>query len=902
MFKISPEIIKALNEVGIKELNELQEKAIKLILEGKDLLIVAPTGSGKTEAAVVPILHKILKDKDDAGFQLLYITPLRALNRDIVRRLSRITEKIGLSISVRHGDTIEKERRKQADKPPKILLTTPETFQILFLGKKLKKALRNVKYVIIDEVHELVTSKRGTQLSIALERLRRIAKFQLICLSATVKDPKMVAKFFSDEMYILDWKAEKKYLYSVIKPKITDKDVDLVEKLFVDLEIASELRKIKEIVDNHKSALIFVNTRQTAEALGLKLKKIMNVEVHHGSLSREARIESEQKFTNGELKALICTSSMELGIDIGHVDVVIQFNSPREVSRLIQRVGRSGHKIDRISKGFIIAGNFDDILESWIIVERAKNNLIEDEIFHLGCYDVLANQIAAMVIENGKIKAKDIYELVKRSYPYKGLTWETFDEVCRFLHEINVVYYDGDHVKPLRKTRKYFYENISMIPDERQYRVIDITTNKYIGVLDESFLSTFEGEVFAIKGEVWRVVGVDNDLVKVEPVPREGEIPSWVGEEIPVPFEVAQDVGKIRVYIAGLIRNFGPEKTIEILKSRFNTNYEACKEVVEIIGKQIEKGFSIPSDAVITVESSNNLCVVNACFGHKVNEALGRVLAWILTLKKGTTVSVEIDPYRIKLRPVKAEEVKEAIFRLKKENLEELAERSLIGTKLLEWKVVNIARKFGFLRKDADLSKINLKNLVAKLKDTPIYKEAIREIFTEKMDVNRLKEIVKDFGTKIKILTYNELSPISLVSREHTVDLLIPRKPTKLILDAFKKRIEEEWCYAYCLYCKCKIRTKVKDFEFKCAKCKSELVACINARRSLDEYSKKDLFRIANMVKSYGMRAVYALNTYGVGPETASRILSRYYRNDDEFFTELLEAEKRFIRTRKFWS
>ena len=190
--------------------------------------------------------------------------------------------------------------------------------------------------------------------------------------------------------------SEKEYDFRVIKPEVTEEDEKLAQELFVDIEIASELRRIKEIVERHNSALIFVNTRQTAEALGLKLKKIMNVEVHHGSLSRESRVESEEKFAKGELKALICTSSMELGIDIGHVDVVIQYNSPREVVRLIQRVGRSGHRLSKKSKGVIIAGSFDEILESWIIAKRAKESKIEETNMHFLSLDTLANQISAI--------------------------------------------------------------------------------------------------------------------------------------------------------------------------------------------------------------------------------------------------------------------------------------------------------------------------------------------------------------------------------------------------------------------------------------------------------------------------------------------------------------------------
>jgi len=875
------ELLQALKDIGIDSLNDLQKIAIPRVLQGEDLLIVAPTGSGKTECAVIPILHKMLSNKDRCeGITFVYITPLRALNRDILRRLHLLAEKLGFSIAVRHGDTLEGERRKQSTKPPHILITTPETFQILFLGKRLRNALKNVKYVVIDEIHELADSERGAQLSVALARLKELTTFQIIGLSATIRNVKDVAKYFGISE-VLVWKGEKMYEYYVIKSD------DII-------------KVIKDIVESHRSALIFVNTRQAAEALGLKLKEVLDVEVHHGSLSRETRVEAEQKFSKGELKALICTSSMELGIDIGHVDVVIQFNSPREVSRLVQRVGRSGHKVYEISKGYIVTLDFDDILESWAIIKRAEAGEIEEINLHEMCLDVLANQICSIALEYREIDAEKCYEIIKKAYPFRMLEYEQFLEICEFLSNDSVIRFDGTLIKPTRKTRRYFYDNISMIPDERKFKVVDITSGKTIGYLDEVFVYSFEGSIFAMKGELWRIISI-NDVIRVEPVEGEGVIPSWVGEEIPVPFEVAQDVGRLRRWIANLLSSMKREEVIEILRKEFRTNDGACKVVVDILEKQI-KDFIVPTDNHITIEEGNGMVVMNCCFGHKVNETLGRIIALLLSARRGISIGVEIDPYRIKLIPAKAEEVLEILKTIEPESVEFLAERALLDTKLLQWKIVHCARKFGYLSKSTDVARINLKNLVMKLKDTPIYKEAVREIFFEKMDVNRTKEAIGRIRSgKIKV-SIQKLSPIS-TSHIQLTDLLTPSKPTKAIIEVFKKRIEEEECIFYCLNCGCTIRTKVKLIkDTQCIRCKSRLVACINGRRKIEEFSKIELFRIANLVMCYGKKAIYALNTYGVGVETATKILSKPYRNDEEFFSELLEAEKRFIRTRKFWN
>ncbi len=890
-------LVEVLKEIGIERLNDLQRVAIPKVAEGRDLLIVAPTGSGKTECAIIPILNKMLKNKYE-GIALIYITPLRALNRDMLRRFHTLARILDLSIAVRHGDTAEIERRKQSLKPPQILITTPETFQILFLGRRLREYLRNVRFVVLDEVHELAESERGVQLAVALERLKELTNFQIIGLSATVKNAEEVAGFFGISE-VLVWKGRKAYEFYVIKP---EKETDLAEKLGVNEEFAKELEAIREIVESHKSALIFVNTRQTAEALGLKLKRILDAEVHHGSLSRTARIEAEEMFSKGELKALICTSSMELGIDIGHVDVVIQFNSPREVSRLVQRVGRSGHRADETSRGFVIAGNFDDILESWVIVKRAEEGEIEETRMHELSLDVLANQICAIALEYGQIDAEKCYEIISRAYPFRNLKFEEFVEVCKFLAEDRVISFDGEMIKPTRKTRRYFYDNISMIPDERRFKVVDITSGRTIGYLDESFVSSFEGNVFAMKGDLWKIVAI-NDAVRVEPVREEGVIPSWVGEEIPVPFEVAQEVGRVRRWIAGLIVSGVEEgEIVEILKERFKTNNEACREVVSIIKEQILRGFAVPTDCRITVEG-NDLVVLNCCFGHRVNETLARILALLLSARKGSSVGVEVDPYRIKLTPAKAEEVAEILRSIEPDAVEYLAERALIETKLMQWKIVHCARKFGYLSKSADTTKINLKKLVIKLRGTPIYREALREIFFEKMDVERTKEILQKVKAgEIQISVYSELSPISNATRNQLTDLLIPSKPTKAILEVFRRRIEEEECILHCLNCGCTVKMKVKLIEsLECVRCKSKMVACINAKRRLEEFGKKELFRIANLVMCYGKKAVYALNTYGVGADTASKILAKPFRNEEDFFAELLEAERRFIRTRRFW-
>ncbi len=828
-------LVQALREIGIEKFNDLQRVAIPKVAEGRNVLITAPTGSGKTECAVIPILNRMLR-MDCKGVTFLYVTPLRALNRDMVRRLKFLAERLGFSIAVRHGDTPNSERRLQSLNPPQIMITTPETLQILLLGKRLRSALSNVRFVVIDEVHELADSKRGVQLAVALERLGRIAKFQRIGLSATLSNAKEIAKYFGFEE-VLEWNAKKRYEFRVLRGEVED---------------------IVEILRGCKSALIFTNTRQSAEYLGVKLRNFLEVEVHHSSLSRDVRVNAERRFAEGKLKALICTSSMELGIDVGHVDVVIQFNSPREVRRLIQRVGRSRHRLDEVSKGYIVANNLDDYLESIAIVERAKRGLIEPVVPYDKPLDVLANQILAMLLEGYRIE--EIFDVVKRVKFYEDLTWEEFKEVCDFLEE-NRLILNG---RITRKGRKHFYSNLSMIPDERKVKVIDVTTRKVIGYLDENFLS-LDHSVFAMKGELWRIVAID-DAVMVERVDGEGVIPSWIGEEIPVPYEVAKEAGRLR---------------------------KEFKD--EVIEETLKRGFAIPDDRTITIEGDGNV-VVNACFGHRVNETLSKLLSLFLP----KPFEIRSEPYRIWIKGrVDADYVKDVLTNLNVEDVERLLELALIDSKVMQYKFVEVAKRFGCI---GEVERVNVRKLLEKMRDTVVYRETLKELLHERIDIERTVRVLRDIQEgRIRVFTFKELSPISKLGDFGVGDVVGDRE--RAILKAFRERLEREKCYLLCLNCGCKLKLRVDQIEdTRCIKCRSVMVACVNARRDLNDLSREELYRSANLVMNYGKRAIYALNTLGVGVNTAVKILSKPYRSEDDFFKELMEAEKRFVRTRLFWS
>jgi ATP-dependent Lhr-like helicase len=561
---LNPRIQELLSINNITHPTEPQQKAIPSILNGNHVLLIAPTGLGKTESALLPIFHQFLiskessKETHETGISILYITPLRALNRDMLRRTVDWGKHLGLSVSVRHGDTSESERAKQARFPPDMLITTPETLQILFTGKRMRKHLRHVRWVVVDEVHELAGDERGAQLAVGLERLLEITRqtsneFQRIGLSATVGLPREIARYLGgtdDTLFrpveILEVDVTKHIDIKVELPAVKKQDYPLAERLSIEPTSFALLRRCKELIDEYTSTLLFINTRDGAEILASRFhlwQENQKIGVHHGSLSKHARIETENEFKNGTLNALVCTSSLELGIDVGDTDFVIQYSSPREVTRIVQRVGRSGHRVGQTSRGMILATNPEDFSESLVIARNALSGTLEQFFVRHNPLSVLSNQIISLALEYGRISAKTAYRIITRSYPFLTLSQDRFHSVVSQLRHQRSIWIEEENnevflVKRVN-SRQYFLDNISMIPDEKTYPVIDISTRRSIGTLDESFVLSagFEGEKFILRGRPWIIVKREDNEILVSSIKEIGTVPSWVGEDIPVYYD-----------------------------------------------------------------------------------------------------------------------------------------------------------------------------------------------------------------------------------------------------------------------------------------------------------------------------------------------------------------------------
>ena len=924
----------ALSERGFATPTEPQRRAIPALADGRNGLVVAPTGTGKTETAMLPVLNSLVSgDGPPEGFGALYVTPLRALNRDMRERLDWWGEALGLDVDVRHGDTTQYQRKKQADDPPDVLVTTPETLQAMLTGEKLRIGLADVEHVVVDEVHELAGAKRGAQLSIGLERLVELAgDFQRIGLSATVGDPHEVGAFLTGGRgcEIIEVDVTSKVDFTVREPEVTDADERMANELLTSPEMASHVRAIRELVERHDSVLIFVNTRQTAEALGSRFKELgANVGVHHGSLSKEARIDVEDRFKAGELDGLLCKSSMELGIDVGRIDHVVQYASPREVKRLLQRVGRAGHRRDEVSEGTVITGNPDDALEALAIARRASHGEVEETQIHHGSLDTVANQIVGVAMDFGETEAWHAYNIVTRAYPFKQLPEETFREVAMELHKNRVVYVDDeeDTISKSGGTWQYYYANLSMIPDEETYDVYDMAAGRQVGTLDERFVVNFvePGASFVQRGEMWRITNIDEDDQQVEVSPIEdptGEVPSWTGQEIPVPYEVAQEVGEMRASAGDQFVAGGTDESVaREFTTRYPTDDYTARNALGQVSRQVEQGAPVPSDDRLVVEQSAKTIVLNACLGHEANETLGRLLSALLGQRTGSSVGIDVGPYRVELEVpagISADDVVDLLYETDPGHVEAILELSLKQSDTLKFTLAQVAAKFGALKRWKGRDGVGLSRLLGALEDTPVYDEAVREVFHTDLDVERASEVLDAIQAgDLDVEIVGERTAIGSGGRSSGTELLTPENADASVVQTVKERIQDDRVKLFCVHCtdweqETKVR-RVAD-QPECPRCGSTRIAALSpwadevvtAVRATDKDEEQEeqterAFRNASIVQSHGKPAVIALSARGVGPRNAARVINRHREEEADFYRDILEREREYARTKAFW-
>ena len=900
---------------------DIQKVAMPIVADGDDCLIIAPTGAGKTEAAVLPLLER-MSSGDKSGIKIIYITPLRALNRDMIKRLEELCAVADMTVAVRHGDTTQSERGKQARRAPMVLITTPETLQSILPTKTIGIALGNVKAVVVDEIHELYYTKRGAQLSLALERLEEKAPgFQRIGISATIGHAEAVQRFLCGEgkCRIATIKNVREMDVRIRIPSGYRKELKPMEDKFgLDASSLARLDLISEGIAGSKSTLVFANTRQVVEALGSRLLYLNTIEpfggigVHHGSLDKEERIAIENSFKSGGIRSIIATSSLELGIDIGNIDLVIQYGSPRQALRLIQRIGRSGHTQKGVSRGLVVPTNIIEAVESVAIYQQALGGQLERFSMQNEAMDVLANQVCGIALDKGTLDIEYLHKIVSRAHLYAALGMEMLKQLLEFMGKQRMVGFDGKTITCGARTRMYSYGHLSVIPDSKRFLVKNIVGNRIISTLDERFVANEvdEGSVFITKGLPWKVVSIEENVISVEPsMELEAAVPDWTGEDIPVGYRTAQAVFEL-LGKAGGAKVGADERT----KGQIDKFADSQKQ------------FFLPSKDTLFIESLENFRVLYTGLGTQANEALARLLASIFSMRTGSSVNVKASPYLVFIELPKTMDVERTLKQLKPELVERELRRAITGTELFRYQFIVVAKLFGIIDRDATVSRSLARRLIGMLEGTPVYEETLRALMNNYLDVKTLKDFLENLRLdriKIKNVYSESPSPFTkavLSSAYYTKELIAPLTPNNELVESFSQFVLAKSNKFLCTYCGFNFTRKLSEIKDKdkieCPSCQSPMLTLYDDayKNVVDKTRKgirlrggeievmKEALRYASLFSAYGGKAAVALSVYGVGYRTAARTLMMLKRDEHSFFMDLLEAQKNFIRTKKYWS
>ncbi|MHA1443653.1 MAG: DEAD/DEAH box helicase [Candidatus Hodarchaeales archaeon] len=915
-----------------------QLEYLEAIINREDVLIVASTGSGKTFGTIFACLHQILVQKPSpTPISVLVVTPLKALNRDIFRRtLPDLASKLGITIAVRHGDTTSYERQKQTKSPPQILITTPELLQAILPAKILGRVhIKNVQTIIIDEIHELVESKRGIQLTLAIERLahRTGRPIQRIGLSATVGSPQEVLNFLSPlnkKARIVNIPRLKELKLRLDYPmKLLEQYKNLPSTIHTTEDAASRFQRLLEIIQQEEGTiLLFTNTRQQAEILGYRFKMYnefvsseekIAFEVHHSSLSTQSRLHAEKEVREGDLDLIIATSSLELGIDIGSISLVIQYMSPRRIETIIQRVGRSGHGLDKESKGIIITETPRELLEAYVIKKRVLEGQVEPTRIHISALDILFQSIIGILLDFGETSIKIILKIITRASPYQDFTSQDLLPLLQFGRKnyFFTILKDPETgkvtVRIKRKAYKYYYSNLSSIPTKRSYNVVDVGSQARVGHLDEGFIVTRgeKGTIFILNGTPWELLAIKDDKVEVRQVRgiTEAAIPTWEGELIPVS----------QLVTSAVVELFEDDSAIK------HAPMEIQQELQSFIQDQKKSGLT-PKINSLLIETAGRQVVIHSFLGSRGNETLGLLLSSVIGARQGHSVEYRTDPYSIFLSLSRPLSVKAVLETIEPQHIRPLLEHRIKTTDLFSWRLRQVAKRFGVLSESAENSVMMTRLIVSRYTDTVVGQEAINEILSESMN----QEVVTEFVQRInqKEVDIQEIpvkgftTPLSSAATEPISSNVLKLKPSSVILEKIEKRIRNTWVRLVCMRLGCKFEKlqRIESLEkIECPICHSRFIAVVHKNKTnvkallkksvnknlkLTTQEKKELKtakKSADIILSFGKKAAFVLAARGIGPTTAIRILREPHKTTEDLLTSIYQHEANFARTREYW-
>ncbi len=777
-----------------------------------NILVSAPTGATKTLTAFLSILNELvdssIKGILEDRIYCVYVSPLKALNNDIERNLKEPLEEIEkiagkelkIRVAVRTGDTETRERTKMLKNPPHILITTPESLAILLSSPKFIEHLKKVEWFICDEVHALAENKRGVHLSLSMERLGNLSPHMTrIGLSATISPLQDVAEFLVGyeggkprDCKIIDVQFIKEMDLKVLSPV---KDLIGVEH---GLMHHSMYVLIDKLIQEHKTTLIFTNTRSATERVVHHLKEkfpknyLENIGAHHGSLSKNSRLDIETRLRAGKLKVVVCSTSLELGIDIGYIDLVICLGSPKSVARALQRIGRSGHRMHEKTKGRIIVLDRDDLVECAVLLKDSIERKIDRIHIPTNCLDVLAQQIDGIAIQD-KIHIDELFKLVKQSYCYKDLTKNDFQEVIDYLagkyislEDRNIyakIWHDettGMIGRRGKMGRVIYMTNIGTIPEE--VRVSVKVGDQTVGYIEEAFLEKMRsGDIFTLGGNVYEFKFASGMVAQVRAsVNRPPTIPSWFSEMLPLSYDLAVDIGKFRKLLGQkFCYSKSKEEIMKFINDYLYVDSNAAESLYNYFYEQFHYS-EIPSDTRIVVENytdewGKRYVIFHSLFGRRVNDCLSRAVAFAIgrTQHKDVEIGISDNGFYVSAGKV---DVMKAFKLLKSKELGKVMDMAIDKTEVLKRRFrhcaarsLMILRNYKGHRKRVgrqQVSSMILLNAVRRISPNfSILKESRREVLEDLMDIENTKNVLKAIEEK-KILikeTHVSLpSPFSL--------------------------------------------------------------------------------------------------------------------------------------------
>jgi ATP-dependent Lhr-like helicase len=810
--RLHPRLTKWFGE-NFPDFTHAQLLAVPAILNRKSILLTSPTGSGKTLAGFLGIFDALLS-KLDAGsltstVQCIYVSPLRALAYDIGKNIRAPIVGMGIEkkvrIHLRTGDTPSSERVKFRDRAAHILVTTPESLAVMLAQESYAAHFAECEFVVVDELHSFAGNKRGTDLTLSLERLERLRlsrprtsqrDVSTICrigLSATAAPLDLLTRFLvgeGRECRIAEARTEKKSLVEVFSP-IRRKPYPPAG--YTGVRLYAELA---ELIRRRQSVLVFTNVRSAAEQVGLRLKELLpdlapQIEIHHASLDRSVRLEVEDRLKNGELRAVVCSTSLEMGIDIGAVDLVVMVATPKGVSRAIQRIGRSGHSLDRSSHGVLVATNINDLVEATVTAKLVRERALDPIKIQEKPYDVVAQHIVGLAAV-APIPADDIFDLVRRAYPFRDLTREEFDRILQYLEGGGVALqqqYAGvfgkicvdDGVISLAHPRiaREFLVNIGTIHSEGFIDVL--LRRRRLGSVEENFIKQLQiGDLFVLGGRTVRLIDTGVQEAYVEPADGHlPTIPRWNAAKMPLTSGLARAVRKLRTELEAQVRKNSDDAAIaDWLVERYEISIANAQAIVELFRAQLRVS-DIPIGRKMLIElyreGNHAHYFFHSLIGRSANDALSRIVALRVKNRIGGNALVTIDDYGFLLTLRRFQELPVAALRdcFVRENAERDLSAALRGSELVKWQFRGVAQTGlmvprnlpGKKRKQKQLSwsaEVLFRVLERHEPDHPLLIEAYRQATHTFLDADAAYEFLADVQEfEWKLVELPVVSPFS---------------------------------------------------------------------------------------------------------------------------------------------